>query len=161
MSFFTAKYDHFIKWLEEKVHVPWIESSGCCTVEIESLSLATYDWQRLGVTEAACSPNQANLLIVAGWINELRAKEIKRAYDQMCEPKLVVAAGSCAISGSPFELQDGVQKIVKAQDIVPVDIFVTGCPPRPEALLLSILSLKKKFKPDRPHREVLYDALRS
>ena len=88
--------------LSSKHHFPWILGTGCCRIEIENAGLATYDWQRLGVDAIAQHPSQADLLIVAGWINSKRAEEIKSVFAQMRKPTSVIAVGACSISGSPY-----------------------------------------------------------
>ncbi len=165
MTWLTARYEDVVSRLEQNHHFPWIMSVGCCSHEIQNSSLATYDWQRLGVDDVSTDPTQSNLLILGGWINTERAQEIKYVYDQMRKPTAVIAIGACAISGSPYKaLIDAPSvhgEVIKAEDIVPVDIYVAGCPPRPESILSSILELQKKLKPGPSHREVLSEALRN
>jgi NADH-quinone oxidoreductase subunit B len=158
MSWFTSRFERLVSSIEKKVHIPWILTEGCCSVEIENVGLATYDWQRLGVDESAVEPSQANLLIIAGWINPQRAEEIKNVYEQMRKPTQVIVVGSCSLSCSPYK--SGQEKSIKASDLVPVDIFVPGCPPRPEALLSAILELQSKLSPGPTTREVLSAALK-
>ena len=141
-------------------HFPWVLSSGCCSHEIHNTSLATYDWQRLGVDDISVEPSQSNLLIVAGWINEQRAEEIKSVYRQMRKPTSVIALGACALSGSPYNISETHAGVIRVCDVVPVDVSVAGCPPRPEAILSAILELQRKLKPGLSAREVLAEALR-
>lgn len=148
-----------ISGIEKKLHVPWVLSEGCCSLEIENAGLATYDWQRLGIDDYAVDASEAQVLIVAGWINESRAEEIKDVYSKMQKPTSVMAIGSCALSGSPYKL-GWSKKIICAQDIIPVDVFVPGCPPRPEALLSAVLELQRKLSPGPSNREVLSAALK-
>jgi NADH-quinone oxidoreductase subunit B len=158
MSWLTTRYEVLVRSLENKHHFPWISSSGCCSHEIENASLATYDWQRLGVDDIANDPSQSNLLIIAGWINPQRAEDIKKVYAQMRKPTSVIALGSCALTGSPYA--DGINKPICASDLVPVDVNLTGCPPRPEAILSAVLELQRKLNPGPTAREVLYEALK-
>lgn len=160
MSWLTAKYEEVVSNLEKKLHFPWILSSGCCSHELKNAGLATYDWQRLGVDDVAVDPSQANLLFIAGWINSQRAEEIKTVYRQMRKPTSVIAVGACALSGSPYNIFETHAGIIKASDIVPVDVNVVGCPPRPEAILSAVLELQRKLKPGPSAREVLAEALR-
>ncbi len=147
--------------LSSKHHIPWVLSSGCCSVEIQNAGLATYDWQRLGVDEIAESPNQADLMIVAGWINEERAEEIKAAYSIMRKPTSVIAVGSCVLSGSPYTPTGSMLgKVIKASDLIPVDVNVPGCPPRPEALLDAVLELQRKLNPGPKAEKVLHGAFK-
>jgi NADH-quinone oxidoreductase subunit B len=160
MSWLITKYESIVSGLEKKIHFPWVLSSGCCTHEIENTGLATYDWQRLGVDDLAVDPSQANLLIIAGWINVQRAEEIKNIYKVMRKPTSVIAVGACALSGSPYDIFETHAGVIKACDILPIDVSVPGCPPRPEALLSAILTLQRKLKPGPSAREVLASALR-
>jgi len=161
MSWFATRYERIITKLENKHHFPWIMATGCCAHELQNASLATYDWQRLGVDDIAVDPTQANLLIVAGWINEQRAEEIKHIYEQMRKPTAVIAIGACALSGSPYNIFDQNAQVIRVADLIPVDVSVVGCPPRPEAILSAILELQRKLKPGPTAREVLYEALRN
>lgn len=159
MSWLTTRYEAVVDRLNSKLHFPWVYATGCCFHEIQNASLATYDWQRLGVDEVATHPSNANLLIIAGWINPLRAEAIKSVYEKMMKPTSVIAVGACALSGSPYALE-GEQGLIQAKDIVPVDIFVAGCPPRPEAILSAVIELQRKLKPGPTTREILHEALK-
>jgi NADH-quinone oxidoreductase subunit B len=161
MSWLTVQYEKIIRKLESKHHFPWVASSGCCSHEIQNAGLATYDWQRLGVDDIVEEPTQANVLLVAGWINETRAEEIRKVYEQMRKPTAVIAVGACALSGSPYALSSDDKNVIRASDIVPVDVSVSGCPPRPEAILSAILELQRKLKPGPTAEEILYEALRN
>lgn len=158
MSWLTTRYEVLVRSLENKHHFPWIASAGCCSHEIENAGLATYDWQRLGVDDIANDPTQSNLLIIAGWINPERAEGIKKIYSLMRRPTSVIALGACALTGSPYA--DGINKPICASDLVPVDVSLTGCPPRPEAILSAVLELQRKLNPGPTAREVLYEALK-
>ncbi len=158
MSYFTTRLEKLVTEIEKKLQVPWILSEGCCTHELQNAASATYDWQRLGVDDSATSPEEAQVLIVAGWINESRAQEIKDVYETMQKPTTVIAVGSCALSGSPYAVAD--QRVIKCSDLVPVDVYLPGCPPRPEAILSAILELQRKLSPGPTSREVLSAALK-
>jgi len=169
VGWWTGKVQNLAQLLASRHHMPWVLSAGCCSIEIENAGLATYDWQRLGVDEAAESPSQSDLLIVAGWINHQRAEEIKSVYGMMRRPTSVLAIGACALSGSPYALpgtpasepeKNPGAELIKASDLVPVDIFVPGCPPRPEALLDAILELQRKLNPGPHVQKVLHEAFR-
>jgi NADH-quinone oxidoreductase subunit B len=124
----------------------WPVSFGlaCCAIEMMSAGGARYDLSRFGFEVFRPSPRQADLMIVAGTMTEKMAPLVRRLYDQMPEPKYVLAMGGCAIGGGPFadsySVVDGVDKII------PVDIYVPGCPPRPEALIDAFLKLRAKLR---------------
>lgn len=160
MSWLTTRYETIVRRLETKHHFPWILSAGCCAHELENAGLATYDWQRLGIDETSTDPTQSNLLFIAGWINLARAEEIKAVYQVMRKPTSVIAVGACALTGSPYETADLKDKVIRACDVVPVDVNVSGCPPRPEAILAAIIELQKKLRPGPSAREVLVEALK-
>lgn len=159
MSWLTSRLETLVLNIEKTLHIPLILSEGCCTVEIENTTLATYDWQRLGVEASVNHPEEASLLIIAGWISPHRAEEIKQVYANMRKPTQVIAVGSCALSCSPYKLSHEPKQI-KASDLVKVDVYVPGCPPRPEALLAAVLELQKKLSPGPSANEVLHAALK-
>jgi NADH-quinone oxidoreductase subunit B len=160
MSWLTSRYETIVRRLENKHHFPWILAAGCCSHELHNAGLATYDWQRLGVDDVAEDPTQCNLLILAGWINTARADEIRKVYEQMRKPTSVIAVGACMLSGSPYDTFETNSKVIRAADLVPVDISVPGCPPRPEAILSAVIELQKKLNPGPSAVEVLYEALK-
>lgn len=116
---------------------------ACCAIEMMATGGPRYDFSRFGYEVYRPSPRHADLLIVAGTITKKSEPVVRRVYDQMAEPKYVIAMGSCAISGGPFV---DSYNVVKGADLfLPVDVYVPGCPPRPEALLEGMLALKKKL----------------
>ncbi len=118
---------------------------ACCAIEMMAAGASRFDLARFGAEVFRPSPRQADVMIVAGTINKKMAAAVKTLYDQMPEPKWVIAMGNCAISGGPFEYDGQYAIVAGADQIVPVDIYIPGCPPRPEALIEGILALEEKI----------------
>jgi NADH-quinone oxidoreductase subunit B len=119
---------------------------ACCAIEMMAAAGPKYDLDRFGAGVFRASPRQADVMIVAGTVTHKMAETVKRLYLQMPAPKWVIAMGNCAISGGPFKLDDINYSVVEGADqIVPVDIYVPGCPPRPEALIEAFLQLEAKI----------------
>ena len=136
--------DDLINWGRSNSLWPLTFATSCCGIEFMAVGAARYDFARLGFEVARASPRQADMIMVAGTITHKMAPVLKRLYDQMADPKYVVAVGGCAISGGPFKksyhVLNGVDKIL------PVDVYIPGCPPRPEALLYGMMQLQRKVK---------------
>ena len=121
---------------------------ACCAIEMISMSAATFDISRFGSEVFRASPRQADLMIVAGRVSHKMAPVLRQLYDQMPEPKWVIAMGACASCGGVYNNYALVQGVDK---IVPVDVYLAGCPPRPEALIFSIMQLQEMVKRGERH----------
>jgi len=119
--------------------------TACCSVEFGAASGPRYDVERFGIIEAFGSLRQCDLIVVQGTVTRKMAPRLRMVYDQMPEPKYVIAMGACAISGGPFFYN--TYSVVKGADhVIPVDVYIAGCPPRPEALLHALITLQGKIK---------------
>jgi NADH-quinone oxidoreductase subunit B len=130
----------------------WVFNFGlaCCAIEFIATSMARHDFIRLGVIPFAHGPRQADLLVVSGTLTDKMAPAIKRLYDEMPEPKYVISFGSCSNCGGPYWDSYSVTKGV--DQIIPVDVYVPGCPPRPEALLHGIAKLQERIGTESLHQ---------
>lgn len=140
----VGKLDQLINWGISNSLWPLCFGTSCCAIEFMSLGAARYDMARFGFEVARNSPRQADYIMVQGTIVHKMAPALVRLYEQLAEPKYVIACGGCAVSGGPFKksycVVDGVDKII------PVDVFIPGCPPRPEAMFYGLMQLQRKIK---------------
>lgn len=140
----VGKLDDLINWGRSNSLWSLTFATSCCGIEFMAVGAARYDFARFGFEVTRNSPRQADLIMVAGTITHKMAPVLKRLYDQMAEPKYVVAVGGCAISGGPFK---GSYHVLNGVDkILPVDVYIPGCPPRPEAMLYGMMQLQRKVK---------------
>ena len=143
----VGTFDKLINWGRSNSIWPLTFATSCCGIEFVSLGAARYDMARFGWEVARASPRQADFMMVAGTIVPRMAPVMRRLYDQLAEPKYVIACGGCAISGGPFRKSYHVVKGI--DQIVPVDVYLPGCPPRPEAMIYSIMQLSRKMKVEK------------
>ena len=139
----TTKIDAVINWGREASLWPFVFGTACCAIEFMSTAASRYDISRFGAEVLRFSPRHADLLVVAGTISYKQAPILKQIYDQMPEPKWVIAVGACACTGGFYDNYTTLQGI---DEIIPVDVYVAGCPPRPEAIIDAILDIQRQLK---------------
>ena len=143
----VGKLDELINWGRSNSLWPLTFATSCCGIEFISLGAARYDMARFGFEVARASPRQADFIMVAGTIVHRMAPVLRRLYEQLAEPKYVIAVGACAVSGGPFKNSYHVVKGVG--EIIPVDVYIPGCPPRPEAMFYGLMQLQRKLKVEK------------
>ena len=143
----TGSLDQLINWGRSNSLWSLTFATSCCGIEFMACGCSRYDFARFGFEVTRNSPRQADLIMCAGTLTHKMAPALKRLYDEMAEPKYVIAVGGCAISGGPFKSSYHVVKGI--EEIVPVDVFIPGCPPRPEAIMYGMMQLQRKVKVEK------------
>jgi NADH-quinone oxidoreductase subunit B len=141
-NFVTTSVDYVFNWARHSSLWPLTFGLACCAIEMIASSASRFDIARFGAEVFRPSPRQSDLMIVAGTVTLKMAPVLRRIYDQMPDPKWVIAMGACASVGGPFNTYSVLQGVDR---IVPVDVYVTGCPPRPENLFYALLKLQDKI----------------
>lgn len=163
----TTKLSEVIAWGRKYSLWPMPYGTACCAIEFMGAVSSVFDISRFGAELVRFSPRQSDLLLVLGTINYKQAAILKKIYEQMCEPKYVIAVGACATCGGFYDNYAVLQGI---DEVIPVDVYVPGCPPRPEQILLAIIKLQEKIEAQargeqavdkkRASAEILYSSKR-
>jgi NADH-quinone oxidoreductase subunit B len=146
MGVVTTTLENVVNWSRTNSMWPLLFGLACCAIEMMGAQASSYDLSRFGMELNRASPRQSDLMIVAGRVSRKMAPVLRQLYDQMPDPKWVLAMGDCASCGGVFNNYAVVQGV---DEVVPVDVYVSGCPPRPEGLIHGILTLHEKVKKEK------------
>lgn len=142
-GFMTTRVDAVVNWARSNSLMPMPMGLACCAIEMMAFAAPKYDVARFGSEAMRFSPRQADLMIVAGWVSYKMAHAIRRVWDQMADPKWCIAMGACASSGGMHRCYGVVQG---CDNFLPVDVYIPGCPPRPEAVIHALMDIQEKIR---------------
>src|SRR5246500_2500782 len=146
----VTRVDAALNWFRKNSLWPMPMGLACCAIELMAAGASRFDISRFGSEVMRFSPRQSDVMIVAGTVTYKMAMAVKRIYDQMAEPKYVIAMGACASTGGMYRSYAVLQGVDR---IIPVDVYISGCPPRPEALIEGLIKLQRKIDTEHPLRE--------
>jgi NADH-quinone oxidoreductase subunit B len=153
-----TQMDAAMNWMRKNSLWPMPMGLACCAIELMAAGASRFDIARFGAEVMRFSPRQSDVMIVAGTVTYKMALAVKRIWDQMPEPKWCIAMGACASSGGMYRSYAVLQGI---DQLIPVDVYISGCPPRPEALLEGLMRLQRKIDTEQPHKEQKRELLAS